>query len=196
MIGWRYLIAVLLLGAAAAGGLVLVACGATSDAASVAASNPASSPSPESAPVAAPAALALSRTLAAERSWRYEPAGDVTDGREGASRLLFAHLYRLRDAGGTAVAVFDAEQLYVGAPAEREAARDGETIQGATYRRNAHIYRQSLPLASGCPIVAAWADQEVSGVWPDLPASLPVRDTTYWLVIDGGEVTAMVWQGY
>jgi hypothetical protein len=134
--------------------------------------------------------------LTAEKAWRYEPAGDVTDGREGARRLVFAHLYRLRDEDGTPVAVFDAEQLYVGAPAEREAARDGETTQGATYRRNAHVHRQALPLAAGCPIVAAWADREVSGHWPNLPASLPVRGTTYWLVIDGGEITAMVWQGY
>lgn len=194
MSGRRCIIVALLLAAVVSGALVLAGCGAESEAASVAATSPASAASPQ--PSVGPAALALSRMLAAEKSWPYEPASDVTDGRDGASRLLFAHLYRLRDAGGTAIAVFDAEQLYVGAPAEREAARDGETIQGATYRRNAHVHRQSLPLAEGCPIVAAWADQEVSGVWPNLPASLPVRDTTYWLVIDGGEITAMVWEGY
>ncbi len=196
MIGRRYLIAVLLLAAVAAGAVGLAACDEEPDAAGVVTTSPASSPRPEPAPTAGPAALALFRTLVGERAWRYEPAGDVTGGHQGARGLVFAHLYRLRDAGGTAVAVFDAEQLYVGAPAVREAARDGTSIPGATYRRNAHVHRQSLPLAPDCPIVAAWKDQEVSGFWPDLPASLPVRDTFYWLVIDRGEIIAMVWQGY
>jgi hypothetical protein len=195
MNGRRFLVAVITVAVLVLGGAVLAACGAESEAGGAAAS-PASSPNPEAAQAVAPTAVALSRALATEKSWRYEPAGDVTDGRDGASRLVFAHLYRIRDEGGAPAAVFDAEQLYVGAPAEREAARDGETIQGATYRRNAHVHRQTLPLAEGCPIVAAWADQEVSGAWPDLPTSLPVRDTNYWLVIDGGEITAMVWQGY
>ena len=195
MNGRRYSMVVLLLAAFAAV-VTFAACGGEPEAAGVAASSAATSPSPEAAPSVEPAAIALSRTLLTERSWRYEPVGDVTDGRDGVSRLLFAHLYRLRAEGGRPVAVFDAEQFYAGAPAEREAARDGKTIQGASYRRNAHVHRQSLPLAEGCPIVAAWADQEVSGHWPNLPASLPVRDTTYWLVIDGGEITAMVWQGY
>ena len=120
----------------------------------------------------------------------------MTDGHQGASRLVFAHLYRLRDAGGTAVAVFDAEQLYVGAPAEREAARDGDDHPG----RDLPAQRPRPP-----PVAAArrgLPDRRRLGrpgglrLWPDLPASLPVRDTTYWLVIDGGEITAMVWQGY
>ncbi len=192
----RFIIALLLVGAATVGAVGVAACGGEPDAASVAASSPASTLSPDPAPTVGPAALALFRTLVGEKAWRYEPVGDVTGGHRGARGLVFAHLYRLRDEGGTPVAIFDAEQFYVGAPAEREAARDGKTIPGASYRRNAHVHRQSLPLAAGCPIVAAWADQEVSGTWPDLPASLPVRDTTYWLVIDGGEIIAMVWQGY
>ena len=196
MIGKRCITVVVLLAALALGALTLLACDEKPDPAGVATTSPASSPRSEPAPTVGPAALALFRTLVGERAWRYEPAGDVTGGHQGARGLVFAHLYRLRDEGGTAVAVFDAEQLYVGAPAVREAARDGTSIPGATYRRNAHVHRQSLPLAADCPIVAAWADQEVSGVWPDLPASLPVRDTTYWLVIDGGEIIAMVWQGY
>jgi len=195
MNGMRYLIVGLLLAAVGAGGFVVAACSAEPEASAVS-SSATSTSSTQPAPAVGPAAIALSRTLAAEKSWAYEPAGNVTSGRAGASRLVFAHLYRIRNTDGTPVAVFDAEQLYVGAPAVREAARDGKTIQGATYRRNAHVHRQSLPLAADCPIVAAWADQEVSGVWPDLPASLPVRDTTYWLVIDGGKVNAMVWQGY
>lgn len=194
MSGRGFFVAVLVLAVAVFASVALTACGAGSGAANV---NASSSPSPTGEPsTTAPAAVALSRALAAEKAWRYEPADDVSYGREGAAQLVFAHLHRIRDEAGTALAVFDAEQLYVGTPAEREAARDGETIQGATYRRNAHVHRQELPLADDCPIVAAWADQEVTGYWPDLPASLPARDTTYWLVIDDGQITAMAWQGY
>ncbi len=144
-----------------------------------------------------PAALALARILLAQKAWTYEPAGDVPAGSEGVSaNLVFAHLYSIRERHGTPFATFDAEQLYVGAPAEREAARDGETIQGATYRRNAHVHRQSLPLADDCPIVYAWANTVLVGHWPQVPDTVPVSRTTYWLVVDGGEITAMVWQGY
>ena len=162
----------------------------------------ATSPSPSSLQSSSriedqPAALALARMLLAEKAWSYEPTGDVPAGSQGVSaNLVFAYLYGIRERGGTPVASFDAEQLYVGAPAKREASRDGKTIQGATYARNAHVHRQSLPLAADCPIVYAWANTALVGHWPDVPDIVPVSRTTYWLVVDGGEITAMVWEGY
>ncbi len=183
----------LVLGAAAA----LGGCGAASTS-----SVGAASPSPSTSQVSSrvedqPAALALARMLLAQKAWTSEPAGDVPAVGEGVSaNLVFAHLYAIRERDGTPVATFDAEQLYVGAPAEREAARDGKSIQGATYTRNAHAHRQSLPLADDCPIVYAWANTAVVGHWPDVPDTVPLSRTTYWLVVDDGEITAMVWEGY
>ena len=117
-------------------------------------------------------------------------------GRGGTDAVVvFAHVFEVRKAEGTVS--FDAEQLYVGEPAEREASADGASIQGATYRRNAFRHRQELPIASGAPVVSAWADTTRAGLWPDVPASISLGDTTFWLVVERGEiVTAMVWQGY
>ena len=162
----------------------------------------AASPSP-SATLAAwrienqPAALALARMLVAQKAWSYEPAGDVPGGSGGVSaNLVFAHLFRIRERDGIPFAAFDAEQLYVGVPAGREAARDGESLPGATYRRNAHVHRQSLPLAADCPIVFAWANTLRVGHWPQVPDTVSVSRTQYWMVVDGGKITAMVWMGY
>lgn len=34
------------------------------------------------------------------------------------------------------------------------------------------------------------------GHWATLPEEIPVSRTTYWLVVDDGKITAMVWMGY
>jgi hypothetical protein len=196
MTGKRLAVLPVLLALAAA--LALGACGGAPSGGSGGVASPSPSASQSSWRIEEqPAALALARMLVAQKAWRSEPAGDVPAGRAGVSaNLVFAHLYRISERGGAPFAVFDAEQLYVGAPAEREAARDGRTIPGATYRRNAYVHRQSLPLAADCPIVYAWANTARVAQWPDVPDSIPVSRTTYWLVVDGGEITAMVWEGY
>ena len=190
----RVVLGLAVLGASAA----LAGCGAaTSSSGGGTPSRSPSAPQASSRIEGQPAALALARALLAQKAWTYEPSGAVPAGSGGVSaNLVFAYLYAIRERDGAPVATFDAEQLYVGAPAEREAARDGKSIQGATYTRNAHAYRQSLPLAADCPIVYAWANTALYGHWPDVPDSVPLSRTTYWLVVDGGKITAMVWEGY
>lgn len=141
-----------------------------------------------------PEAQAIATVLVAQQAWTYEPRGDVPAGHAGlGGTLVFAIVHRVEADSATPTITFDAAQLYVGGPAEQAAREDGRSIQGGYYTRNAYKHRQTVKIAPGCPVVHDFAVTALSGRFPHLPEDILLPRHGYWLVIDRGRVTAMIW---
>lgn len=142
-----------------------------------------------------PEAQAIAAVLNAQQAWTYEPRGDVPAGAlDVGGTLVFAIVHRVEADSATPTITFDAAQLYVGGDLAEPAAReDGRSIQGGSYVRNAYKHRQTVKIAPGCPVVYAVARTSMSGRFPHIPEDIPLRRHGYWLVIDRGKVTAMIW---
>ena len=141
-----------------------------------------------------PEAQAIATVLNAQQAWTYEPRGDVPAGSlDVRGTLVFAIVHRVETDSATPTITFDAAQLYFGGPAEQAAREDGRSIQGGSYVRNAYKHRQTVKIAPGCPVVYAVARTSMSGRFPHIPEDIPLRRHGYWLVIDRGKVTAMIW---
>ncbi len=140
-------------------------------------------------------------------AWRYEPKGR-TAGAAGTGSILCAHIARISKDGSQLS--FDAEQLFVGEVAIREARRDGQDIPGLLYARNQYRHVQKAPVAQDCVFVRQTAGlvEPYPGANPEavgmvaltpqqfaksyriqgFPPTLPV----FWLVIENGEVLVAV----
>jgi hypothetical protein len=128
-------------------------------------------------------------------AWRYEPKGDAPgDAGTASGTLVFALVHSVNRHGPTVS--FDAVQYFSGAPAEKEYIRTHPEAKGlpvgGRYMPNRYVHLQTLPYAKDCIVAEGYGEARLV---PARKVSFPNSDGGYfWLVVEGGKVTAMVWQ--